>query len=132
MSKSTCQRNVITDFSYTQAATYFDSDETFGPVDLSVVVIRVTSSTSINPHLLVCVTVQQIMCPLLHSDNTETQLSFNKIAILSNKLLVTSGQYCYWLSESPAICHLCVAPQHISINCIFKHIHTVSINNYNQ
>ena len=46
--KSTCQRNVITDFSYTRAATYFDSDETFGPVDLSVVVIRVTRTTSIS------------------------------------------------------------------------------------
>ena len=127
--KSTCQRNVITDFSYTRAATYFDSDETFGPVDLSVVVIRVTRTTSINPHLLVCVTVMQLMCPLLlHSDNTETQLSFNKITIQSNKLQVTSGQYCYWLTEGPAICHLCVAPQHISINFICKHIHTACIN----
>ena len=54
---------------------------------------------------------------------------FNKVAIPNNKFLMASGQGSHWLIESPTTSHLCVArPYQISVNYIFKHIHTTSIN----
>ena len=54
---------------------------------------------------------------------------FNKIAISNIKFQMASGQGSHWLIESPTIFHLCVArPCQISVNCMFKHIHTTSIN----
>ena len=42
---------------------------------------------------------------------------------------MASGQGSHWLSRVQQFYHLCVArPQQISVNSIFKHIHTTSIN----
>ena len=54
---------------------------------------------------------------------------FNKIAIPNNKFQMASGQGSHWLIESPQLYHLSVAcPYQISVDSIFKHIHTTSIN----
>ena len=70
MFQYTSERNSVIDVVMLEQ-TYSDCDKTVDPVNLSVAVIRVTCSTSINPHLLICVT------------HTMTQLSnFGKWHIL--------------------------------------------------
>ena len=54
---------------------------------------------------------------------------FNKIAIPNNKFQMASGQGSHWLIESPKLLSsMCSRPYQISVNSIFKHIHTTSIN----
>ena len=54
---------------------------------------------------------------------------FNKIVIPNNKFQMASGQGSHWLIESPTIfSSMCSPPYQISVNSIFKHIHTTSIN----
>ena len=76
-------------------------------------------------HVTACSGVQ--CCVTACSANVLTR--FNKIAISNNKFQMARGQGSHWLIESPTISHLYVArPYQISINSIFKHIHTTSIN----
>ena len=54
---------------------------------------------------------------------------FNKIAIPNNKFQMASGQGSHWLIESPKMfSSMRSRPYQISVNSIFKHIHTTSIN----
>ena len=76
-------------------------------------------------HVTACSGVQ--CCVTACSANVLTR--FNKIAISNNKFQMASEQGSHWLIESPTISHLYVAhPYQISVNSIFKHIHTTSIN----
>ena len=67
-----------------------------------------------------------VLCGInpIHSDLTR----FNNIAIPNNKFQMASGQG-IGLSRVQQFSHLCVArPYQISVNSIFKFIHTTSIN----
>ena len=64
------------------------------------------------------------------SDESLSDLTrFNKIAISNNKSQMAVDKEAIGLSRVQQFSHLCVArPYQISVNSIFKHIHTTSIN----
>ena len=75
-------------------------------------------------------TFSQLMAGRFRSPARMTYLTrFNKIAIPNNKFQMASGQESHILLRVQKCYHLCVAcSDHISVNSIFKHIHTTSIN----
>ena len=87
--------------------------------------LRLLRARRVPSHVTACSGVQ--CCVTACSANVLTR--FNKIAISNNKFQMASEQGSHWFIESPTISHLYVAcPYQISVNSIFKHIHTTSIN----
>jgi len=72
-------KNTLTECNGRNSMTHFDSDDTIGPVNLSVVVIHVTCPTSINPHLLIC---DSDMSPLLFHN-------MQQLCVINHNLIMT-------------------------------------------